>query len=164
MVNIIISYLKYFYLRFLKRHPIQNCLFLKQKLAQKSFLFDSSVIFCCISAVQQLFFLNDIMSVEFWARCNTVSYCSIHSWARPPPVWPRLCPVGAVSAKLLRSSCLSIYRSWKLWDSVRNCSENMKRAITRAAHDAHFQFMISFWPFQTSLQSFKPRSVTVLNL
>lgn len=44
---------------------------------------------------------------------------SIHSWDHPPPAWARLCPVGVVSARLQRSSCLSTCRSWRLSDSVR---------------------------------------------
>lgn len=52
--------------------------------------------------------------------------CSIHSWDRPPRAWPPLCPSGAVIAKLQPSSCVSTYRSWSCWASVRTTTGNLQ--------------------------------------
>lgn len=45
--------------------------------------------------------------------------CSIHSWDHPPPAWPLLCPVAAVSVRPQPCSCRSTCRSWRQSDSVR---------------------------------------------
>lgn len=94
--------------------------------------------------------------------------CSIHSWARPPPAWRRRCPAGAASARPPRCSCLSTCRSWRRQVSVRN-----SRPPTFSFSLSHFNghvflliwcFLCVFFSFQMSPQSFKRRSVTVLNL
>jgi len=60
-------------------------------------------------------------------KCVSLAFgCSIHSWDPPPPVWPPLCPLAAVSVRLQPCSSQSTCRSWRRLDSVRGVCQIMK--------------------------------------